>query len=72
MMAEKGALNVDEVASYLGISRSKAYELVHKKGFPRIQLGRRLLVPLAALDKWLMEEATVESSYGGMGGMDAV
>jgi excisionase family DNA binding protein len=33
----------------LGISRALAYELVRKNEIPSIKLGRRLVVPLAAL-----------------------
>lgn len=71
-MAGKGALNVDELASYLGISRTKAYELVHMSGFPKIRLGRRLLVPVAALEKWLVDEAMAGSSYDRVGGAGAI
>jgi len=42
-------VSVEESAQMLGISRALAYELVRKNEIPSIKLGRRLVVPLAAL-----------------------
>lgn len=42
-------VSVEESAQMLGISRAFAYELVRKNEIPSIKLGRRLVVPLAAL-----------------------
>ena len=38
-------LNVQMIADVLGISRSKAYELVSSAGFPSLKLGNRIIVP---------------------------
>lgn len=46
-------LTVDEVAHILRISKKSAYELVHSKTFPSFTVGRRILVPKAALQTWL-------------------
>lgn len=47
-----------EVAQALGISDASAYELFRRADFPSIQIGKsRLLVPIAALEQWLMEQA---------------
>ena len=45
--------SVQEVAMLLGISRGKAYELTHSKGFPAISLGRRILIRKDSFHKWL-------------------
>lgn len=55
-----------ELASSMGISRAKAYELVHSSGFPRVTVGRRLLVPVSSYKKWLEEQASREA-VGGAG-----
>ncbi len=47
-------LTVREVAATLSISLPKAYELVRSRGFPSIHIGRRIVVPVAALDEWLI------------------
>ena len=46
-------LDAAELAGLLRLSRSAAYELMHTKGFPTVRLGRRLLVPKAALKEFL-------------------
>ncbi len=55
-MEEKVVLTVDECAEYLGISRPQAYLGVHKGDIPHIRVGKRILIPRAALDK-LLESA---------------
>lgn len=45
------AVGVTEAAQMLGISRSLAYELAHRGELPVIQLGRRLVVPIVALER---------------------
>lgn len=54
---EKATLSVDELAQCLGISRPKAYEPVHMAGFPKISIGRRIIVPKEALLAWMDREA---------------
>ena len=53
------ALSADEVARVLGISRAGAYTLMHSKGFPVLQVGKRLVVPKDKLLSWI--ENQVES-----------
>lgn len=38
-------LSVREIAKVLGISKTSAYELVRRKGFPVLKIGSRLVVP---------------------------
>ena len=38
-------LSVEDVASYLGISRVGAYNLCHAQGFPSMRIGKRILIP---------------------------
>ena len=44
---------VDEAAQLLGISRSFAYEAVQRGEIPSMRIGRRILVPKAALLRFL-------------------
>lgn len=46
-------LTVNEVAKILRISRKSAYELVHSSHLTTITIGRRILIPRFALQKWL-------------------
>lgn len=43
-------VSVEEAAALLGIGRTLAYELVRQGKIPSIQLGRRVVIPLAGLD----------------------
>ena len=52
-MEEKVVLTVDECAAYLQISRPQAYLGVHNGDIPHIRVGKRILIPLAALSKLL-------------------
>ena len=52
-------LSVPDVAKALGISRAGAYELAHRKEFPSMKLGSRIIVPK---DKFLL---WIEKQCGG-------
>ena len=45
--------SVKEAAALLGVSSNAAYEAVHRGEIPTIRIGRRILVPRAAFDRWL-------------------
>lgn len=53
-------LSVPEVAAVLGISRAGAYELVRSASFPKVKIGKRILVPKDKLIEWLDAQAEVE------------
>ena len=42
-----------EVAQLLGISRSAAYNLMHRDDFPSFRIGKRWLVRDSSLHEWL-------------------
>lgn len=46
-------LTVEEAAKRLRIGRNAAYEGVHRGEIPSIRIGKRLLVPRAALNRLL-------------------
>ncbi len=49
-------LTVEEAAATLGISRAFAYEAVRRGEIPSIRIGRRVLVPRAALERLLDDD----------------
>ena len=51
---EKTTMNVQELASQMGISLPKAYKLVKTPGLPVIHVGSRLLIPVEAYKQWLL------------------
>ncbi len=48
-------LTIGEAAARLGIGRSPAYGMARRGEIPARRLGRRFLVPVAALEAWLSE-----------------
>jgi excisionase family DNA binding protein len=51
--SERLTLTVEEAGNALGLGRGTAYNLAKSGELPTIRLGRRLLVPKAALDRLL-------------------
>lgn len=56
-MANSDLLTVSETAERLRISTGLTYELIRQERLPHVHLGRRVLVPTAALDEWLRDES---------------
>ena len=50
-------LCAEDVAQVLGISRAVAYTLMHSKGFPTIQIGKRMVVPKDKVLAWMEEQS---------------
>jgi excisionase family DNA binding protein len=48
-------LRPSEAAEALGISRSRAYELIASGGLPSVRVGGSVRVPVAALERWITE-----------------
>ena len=48
-------LSIAEVATSLGMCRSKVYELIAKEGLPVMRFGRSVRVSPTALQQWLEE-----------------
>lgn len=46
-------LSVPEVRDILGISSSRAYELVRSEGFPSLRVGRRIVVDRHLFEEWI-------------------
>ena len=52
-------LSVPEVGEVLGISRAGAYELVRSKGFPKVKIGNRIVVPKDKFIQWIEDQTEV-------------
>lgn len=50
------AYSVRESARLIGVSKNKFLEMVHG-GFPHVRVGRRILIPKWALERFLDEGA---------------
>lgn len=49
----RSTLSVSECASEIGIGRNQAYQLISEGVIPHLRLGKRIVVPRLALDRWL-------------------
>lgn len=47
-------LSVPETARRLGVGRNTLYDAIQRGEIPTLRIGRRILVPTAALDRLLM------------------
>lgn len=54
--SERKTYKIEEAGRLLGIGRNQAYEAAKRGDFPTLKIGRRLLVPKAALDRLLNGE----------------
>ncbi len=61
-MGDKKVLTIIETAKELGISKGSAYEAARTGEIPTIRIGRRLIVPRAALDKMLDQAGEPETA----------
>lgn len=52
------ALNADQVAAVLGISRAGAYNLMRSEGFPTLFIGKRMIVPKDRLLTWMDKQVS--------------
>lgn len=60
--AVEPTMNVERVAAAFHISRAKAYEAVKTGDIPSIKLGRRLVVPTAAVRRMLQLDGGTDAA----------
>jgi excisionase family DNA binding protein len=52
-------ITVIDIADILGISRNNAYAVANSEEFPKMRIGKRIIIPKAAFVKWLEETRVV-------------
>ncbi|HEX6236611.1 MAG TPA: helix-turn-helix domain-containing protein [Acidimicrobiales bacterium] len=62
MRPQRLTMAVEEASEALGISCSLAYELVRRGEIPSLRLGRRIVVPVRALEDLVERAGGVGSS----------
>ena len=58
---ERLTFTVVEAAALLGIGRNSAYEAIKAGILPSVQIGRRILIPRAALEQFLLKVGQPEN-----------
>ena len=61
---ERAVYTVREISIMLNRNLPATYELMKRKDFPSIRLGRRIVVPKAAFHRWLEQAALDKQSCG--------
>lgn len=56
-MGDRICLTVTELQAALGVGRSTAYQLIHRRDFPTVHLGRKVLIPVDGLRAWLAQQS---------------
>ncbi|MBC7341178.1 MAG: helix-turn-helix domain-containing protein [Clostridia bacterium] len=51
--SERLTYTVPEVARLLGINTITAYYLARREDFPAVRIGKRIIIPKVALERWL-------------------
>lgn len=59
MLESRITITAKEAASMLGVSMPTMYELVHRQDFPSIKVGRKILVNVEGLKKWVEEQSSM-------------
>lgn len=55
----KPVMNAKDIQEYLGVSQSKAYDMMREKSFPTLKIGGRRLVKSVDFEKWLDEQKQI-------------
>ena len=58
---ERLTFTVVEAATLLGIGRNSAYEAIKAGILPSVQIGKRILIPRAALEQFLLKAGQPEN-----------
>ena len=54
-MGDRQVMRVEEVQAFLGVGRSKVYEMIARGELPALRIGRLFRVPRSALEQWVEE-----------------
>lgn len=61
---KKLTLTVQETAQMLGLSRNSAYQGIATGEIPHVKVGKRILIPLRALEKMLEGQQDADKNRG--------
>lgn len=66
MKESKGAFNLKEFSQYLGVSEPVGRLLLRRDvhPVPCIRVGRRYVIPIAELERWMREESERQTYHG--------
>lgn len=56
-MDNKLTMTVADLAAHMNLSKPTAYALVKQEGFPALNIGKRVIIPVTEFKVWLSEQA---------------
>jgi excisionase family DNA binding protein len=59
---ERQGYSVEEAAELLGVGRTLAYQAIARNEIPHVRIGRRVIVPARALERFLDGGASLPAS----------
>jgi len=62
---ESSTITMPEIAAMIDINLVAAYALARQPGFPALRIGKRIIVPRVAFEKWLERAASKQEIYAG-------
>ncbi len=61
---KKLALSPAEASEALGVGRHTVYALCQREDFPAVRVGGRIIIPVAALRRWLEQQTEGGGNIG--------
>jgi len=65
LTGEKLVYNVAEVAKLLGLGKTSAWEAIWRGDIPHLKIGRRVLIPRKALERFLAQAGSEHQNGQG-------
>lgn len=62
----RDALTIEGLAEALHISKSSAYQLARSYGFPKLHIGKRIIIPIDDLKAWMSSKVESQEMGGGI------
>ncbi|MBQ9166687.1 MAG: helix-turn-helix domain-containing protein [Oscillospiraceae bacterium] len=55
--------SVEDIQRIFKLSKTNTYNLINSKGFPKIRLNRRIVIPKKQLEKWIEIQSGHDYNY---------
>ena len=51
-------MSVEEASIYLGIGKSKIYQMINNGQIPHVKFGKIIRIPIHLLDEWIIQRCS--------------
>lgn len=56
-MSSVGFYDMKQLAEIFPVGRNNLYNMVHQEGFPKLYVGKKILIPKMELEEWIRKSA---------------